>query len=113
MFVIYKMLVIIDYKGKRLKKMLVFNNKKLKVYILITDKQNKNNYMYHFVCVLENDKVLIPNTSIIPKETSYIHLTFKDEHVSGSYEHKFNIPIHAIYSLGEEIPTSLNFSINL
>lgn len=103
------MLVIIDYKGKRIKKCCWFGNKKSKVYILITDKQNKSNYNYHFVCVLENDNVFIPSTSLIPKETSYIHLTFKGEH----YEHKFNIPIHAIYSLGQEIPTALSFSIDI
>lgn len=99
------MLVIIDYKGKRIKKCCWLNNKKSKVYILITDKQNKSNYMYHFVCILENDNLLIPSTSLIPKETSYIHLTFNG--------HKFNIPIHAIYSLGQDIQTALSFSINI
>ena len=111
------MLVIIDYKGKRIKKCCWFGDKKTnklnKMYILITDKQKKNNYMYHFVCILENDNVLIPSTSIIPKETSYIHLTFKDAHASESNEHKFNIPIHTISTLGQDIPTALSFSIDL
>lgn len=107
------MLVIIDYKGKRIKKCCWLGNKKSKVYILITDKQNKSNYNYHFVCILENDNVFIPSTSLIPKETSYIHLTFKNSNSSESNEHKFNIPIHAIWSLGQEIPTALSFSIDI
>lgn len=99
------MLVIVDYKGKRIKKYFKLDNEELKrVYILITDKQNKNNYNYNFICILENNHVLIPETSLIPKETGYIHLTFKG--------HKFNIPIHAIYSLGYDLPTTLNFNID-
>lgn len=106
------MLVIIDYKGKRIKKCCWFGNKKTKVYILITDKQNKNHYDYHFICVLENDNVFIPSTSIMPKETSYIHLTFRESKLQ-IYEHKFNIPIHAISLLGQDIPTALSFSIDI
>lgn len=97
-------LVYIDYKGKRLKKYFGLGMNRKIIYILITDKQNKNNYIYHFVCVLESGNVLVPSTNLIPKETSYIFLNFK--------EHKFNIPIHSIYSLGQNIPTSLNFSID-
>ena len=106
------LLVYIDYKGKRLKKYFkldgndVNNNKVMKkVYILITDKQNKNHYDYHFVCFEGSDIVLIPSTSIMPKETSYIHLNFKG--------HKFNIPIHAITLLGHNISISLNLNIKL
>lgn len=100
------MLVYIDYKGKRLKKYFKLDNddKFKRVYILITDKRTKNDYIYHFVCVVENNSVLIPSTSIIPNKTSYIFLNFNG--------HEFNIPLHAIYSLGQNIPTSLNFSID-
>lgn len=106
------LLVCVDYKGKRYKKYFKLEGsdekyvKNLKkVYILIIDKQNKNNYNYHFICVVGNGYVIIPSTSIMPKETGWIYLNFK--------EHVFNIPIHAIPLLGHNIPTSLDLNIYL
>lgn len=106
------LLVCVDYKGKRYKKYFKLEGgnedegiKIKKVYILIIDKQNKNIYNYHFICVIENENVIIPSTSIMPKETGWIYLNFK--------EHVFNIPIHAIPLLGHNIPTSLDLNIYL
>ncbi len=102
------LLVCVDYKGKRYKKYFKLEGDEKyqkKVYILIIDKQNKNIYNYHFICVIEGKSIIIPSTSIIPKETGWIHLNFK--------EHVFNIPIHAIPLLGYNIPTSLDLNIYL
>lgn len=100
-------LIIIDYKGKQYKKYFKLNEDKelIKVYILITDKTNKNTYNYHFVCNVKDNRLLIPNTSIIPKETGWIYLTFN--------KYCFNIPIHSIYSLSNGLSTSLKLSIEL
>lgn len=99
-------LIIIDYKGKRYKKYFKLNDNKelIKVYILITDTTNKCTSNYHFICNVKNNTVSIPSTSIIPKESSYIYLTFNKS--------KFNIPIHSIYELGKRLPTSLKLNID-
>ena len=100
-------LIIVDYKGKRYKKYFKLSDNKelIKVYILITDTTNKYTFNYHFVCNIKNNTLSIPSTSIIPKESSYIYLTFN--------ESKFNIPIHSIYELGNHLPTSLKLNVDL
>ncbi len=101
-------LVFIEYKGKVLKKKLYDNCEGLKiVYILLTDKNIRNHYNYHFVCDIKTGNVIIPSTSCESgfKESSYIHLNFKNS--------KFDIPIHSIYTLGQDLPTNLNFNVDV
>lgn len=111
-------LVIIHYKGEQFKKYFNLDDVECKhfekIYILLTDKY-KNNNNYHFICVmnknnncLNNSLVIIPSTSIVPKESAYINITFKDESCE---VFNFNIPIHTIYNLGIGVSSKLKLDI--
>lgn len=106
--------VFIEYKGKIKKFNLYKDYKWLKIiHVLITDKNAKNGYNYHFICDTKTGNVIIPSTSCNEgfKESSHLNINFKhnDLEVNGI---KFDIPIHSIYELGQGIPTNLNFIID-
>ena len=97
--------VIIEYKGKIIKK--YFNNSEFKIIrVLITDKGNIYNPNYHFICDIKSGNVSIPSTSLNPKESAVIYITFKTNE-----QKTFKIPIHSIDNLGKGISTSFEESI--
>ena len=102
--------VIIEYKGSITKKYFNSGDDKVfrKIYILITDKGNLYNHNYHFVCNAKTGGVSIPSTSLVPKETAIIYINFKNN----THIKTFKIPIHSIYSLGQDLPTSLRLVID-
>lgn len=101
--------VIIEYKGSITKKYFMSGDDKVfkKIYILITDKGNRC-YNYHFICDVKTGRLSIPSTSLIPKETGIIYVNFKNNIDTKT----FKIPIHSIYSLGQDLPTSLRLVID-
>ncbi len=101
--------VIIEYKGSTTKKYFMSGDDKVfkAIYILITDK-GKKPYNYHFICDVKNGTITIPSTSLIPKETAIIYINFKNNIDTKT----FKIPIHSIYSLGQDLPTSLRLVID-
>lgn len=116
--------VFIEYKGK-IFKFNIFNDfkdyKYLKViHVLITDKNAKNSYNYHFICDTKTGNVIIPSTSCDSgcKESSHLIINFKPNEIRIRSQElevngiKFDIPIHSIYELGEGIPTNLNFTVD-
>lgn len=87
--------IIIEYKGKIIKKKLHDECEKLTVIrVLITDKSIKNNCNHHFICDTKTGRITIPSTSCENgfKESSHLIINFGDI--------KFDIPIHSIYTLG-------------
>lgn len=102
--------VIVEYKGSITKKYFKSGDDKVfkKIYILITDKRNLYNHNYHFICDLKTGGVSIPSTSLVPKESSIIYINFKNNTDTKT----FRIPIHSIYSLGQDLPTTLRLSID-
>lgn len=101
--------VIIEYKGSITKKYFMSGDDKVfkKIYILITDKGNRS-HNYHFICDVKTGSISIPSTSLIPKETAIIYVNFKNN----TDIKTFRIPIHSIYSLGQDLPTTLKLSID-
>lgn len=99
--------VIIEYKGKIIKKYFNFDGFK-KIRILITDKGNLYNHNYHFICDIKNDIVSIPSTSLKPKESAVLYVNFKTKN---NEQKIFKIPIHSIDGLGKGISTSFEESI--
>ena len=100
--------VIIEYKGIIIKKYFKNINGFKEIRILITDKGNKYNTNYHFICDVKSGSVSIPSTSLIPKESAIINLIFKDKN---NEQKTFKIPIHSIDCLGQGISTSFDASI--
>lgn len=100
------MIIVIEYKGRIIKKYFKTCEKNIKIYILITDKNNLYNPNYHFICDVKTGKVSIPNTSLIPKESAVVCINFKNDKT-------FKIPIHSIYSLGQDLPTTFKASIDI
>ena len=107
--------IIITYKGKQFKKYIKLSNNELtnSIYfnILITHKIITQN-VADFICVFNEEwkqkqKLIIPSTSLIPKESAVIHLDLLKS------KRKFTIPIHSIYSLGQFFNTSTNINVDL
>lgn len=100
------MIIVIEYKGKIIKKYFKTCEKNIKIYILITDKGNLYNPNYHFICDIQTGRVSIPSTNLIPKDSANIFINFKNDKT-------FKIPIHSIYSLGQFLPTTFKASIDI
>ena len=99
--------VFIEYKGKIIKKNLWNEYKGLKIIrVLITDKNIKNSYNHHFICDVKTGNIIIPSTSCESgfKESTHLNINFNGI--------KFDIPIHSIYTLGQDLPTNLNFIVD-
>ena len=101
--------IIIEYKGSITKKYFNSGDDKVfrKIYILITDKGNRS-HNYHFICDAKTGGISIPSTSLIPQETAIIYVNFKND----THTKTFKIPIHSIYSLGQDLPTTLRLVID-
>lgn len=104
------MIIYCEYKGRIIKKYFkIGDNNLTKIYILITDKGKLYNPNYHFICDIKTGRISIPNTSLIPKETAYVCINLK----KNTNIKTFKIPIHSIYSLGQDLPTTFKIVVDI
>lgn len=106
--------IFIEYKGKIFKYNLWNEYKGLKIIrVLITDKNIKNSYNHHFICNTKTGNITIPSTSNESgfKESAHLNINFKPNDLEVN-DVKFDIPIHSIYELGQNLPTNLNFTVD-
>lgn len=102
--------LIIDYKGKQIKKYIKLTNDELSsdsdIYILITNKHQRYS-PYHFIYDIINETMSIPETVCIPKESAIININLLKSNKS------FMIYPHSIGSLGISFNKSLRLNVDI
>lgn len=108
-----RLLLRIMYKGKLIKHVFYHDGIKRNRFISIILTTKGNPQDAHFIYNLENGHMLIPNTSVLPKETAKVYLNLKGNEFE-QYKHtSFIIPIHAIATYDNDIDTNITFDYNL
>ena len=112
-----KLTVIITYKGKQIIR--EFENDGIKldytIKVLLSNKDSSNNYdsaRYHYICKLYNNKLMIPDTSLIPHETSFININLISDEFK-NMRRNWKLPLHAIGCQCDVFPLGVDYSIEL
>ncbi len=102
--------LIIDYKGKQIKKHIKLTDdeltENLDIYILITNKHSRSTN-YHFIYDIIDNSLIIPETVCMPKESAIITINLLKSNKS------FIIRPHCIGSLGMSFNKSLRLNVDI
>lgn len=112
-----KLTIIITFKGKQY--IHVFENDGITIdytiKVLLSAKDSSNNYefaRFHYICKLYNSRLMIPDTSLIPHETSFININLISDEFNCT-RRNWKLPLHAIGCQCDVFPLDVDYSIDL